>query len=145
VATVETTIAQDPFNSIPSIIKLVQNATFPTLEQSIGGSVSVTGSAYAFGCGSQMTQYQLVLFGPAPGGVPLPTPVPIPTALGGTPLIAPVVYDGTSAHPWSSGCFLGWPTPNTILNGDLVASWSVEGCWDPSPFPGHSYTVPKIS
>jgi hypothetical protein len=144
VATVATTIGQDPFNAAPSIIKMVQNVSNPAFEQSIGGNVSVTGSAYAFGCGSQMTQYQLALFGPTPGtGIPLPTPVPSPTALGGTPMIAPVVYDGSSAHPWSSGCFLGFPTPNTILNGDLVASWSTETCWMPPP--PHIYTVPKIS
>ncbi len=125
---------------------MLQNTANPTLEQSIGGSISVTGSAYAFGCGSQMTQYQLaefgpVTFGPGPGVVHIPAPVPSPTALGGTPLIAPVVYDGTAAHPWSSGCFLGFPVPNTILNGDLVAWWTTENCWAPLPLPGHSYTI----
>jgi len=140
VATVATATLQDPFNPSPSMINLVQNVANPGLEQSIGGNVSVTGSAYASGCGSLMTQYQLALFGPAPGAIPLPTPVPSPTALGGTPLIAPVIYDGTAAHPWSTVCFLSL-TPNWILNGDLVASWTVEHC--PFPLPGH--TVPTIS
>ena len=61
-------------------------------------------------------------------GVPLPAPVASPTALGGTPMIAPVVYDGTPAHPWQSQCAFGAPTPNVILHGDLVASWSTETC-----------------
>jgi hypothetical protein len=146
VAKVQTFVGQDPFNGSPSIIKMVQNPITPTLEQSVGGSISITGSAYAYGCGSQMTQYQLALFGPtAPGATPLPAPTPSPTALGGTPIIAPVVYDGTPAHPWSSGCFFGFQVPNTILNGDLVASWSTDTCWDPFPPPGHSYTIPAIS
>lgn len=140
VATVAATVGQDPFNPSPSIIKMVQNVSNPAFEQSVGGVISVTGSAYAFGCGSQMTQYQLAEFGPAPGATPLPSPTPSPTALGGNALMPPVIYDGTSAHPWSSGCFLSPPTPNTILNGDLVASWLTESCVIPFP-----YTVPKIS
>ena len=140
VATVAATVGQDPFNSSPSIIKMVQNVSNPAFEQSVGGVISVTGSAYAFGCGKQMTQYQLAEFGPALGAIPLPSPTPSPTALGGNPLIAPVIYDGTSAHPWSSGCPFGPVTPNTILNGDIVAQWSTESCLFPFP-----HTVPKIS
>ncbi|QNI32934.1 hypothetical protein H7849_02790 [Alloacidobacterium dinghuense] len=140
VATVAATVGQDPFNPSPSIIKMVQNVSNPAFEQSVGGLISVTGSAYAFGCGNQMTQYQLSEFGPAPGAIPLPAPTPSPTALGGNPLIAPVIYDNTPSHPWSSGCPLSPTTPNTILNGDLVASWSTELCLFPSP-----HTVPKIS
>jgi hypothetical protein len=144
VGTVATTTNQDPFNPSPSIIKMVQNVSNPAYEQSVGGLISVTGSAYTFGCGNEMTQYQLARFGPSPGAIPLPSPTPSPTALGGTPLIAPVVYDGTSVHPWSSGCLLGPVTPNIILNGDLVASWTTESCV--LPFPPHTpYTVPKIS
>ena len=144
VATVKTTIGQDPFNPSPSIIKIVQNVSAPTMEQSIGGLISVTGSAYVFGCGNQMTQYQLALFGPAPGAIPLPAPTPSPTALGGTPLVPPVVYDDTAAHPWSSACFLGFPIPNTILNGDLVAYWSTDTCSNPFP-PPLTYSIPAIS
>ena len=144
VAMVPVAVQQDPFNASPSIIKLVQNVSNPAFEQSIGGLVSITGSAYAFGCGKQMTDYQLAAFGPATGAIPLPSPVPSPTALGGTPIIAPVVYDGTSVHPWASGCVPGPATPNTILNGDLVAYWTTENCTLPFP-PFTHYTVPHIS
>ena len=144
VATVATAINQDPFNPSPSIIKMVQNVSNPAYEQSVGGLISVTGSAYTFGCGNEMTQYQLARFGPTPGAIPLPNPTPSPTSLGGTPLIAPVIYDGTSVHPWSSGCLPGPMTPNIILNGDLVASWTTDSCV--LPFPPHThYTVPAIS
>jgi hypothetical protein len=147
---VTTMIRQDPFSTGASIIKMLQNASNPAVEQSIGGSISVTGSAYVFGCGNQMTQYQLaefgpVTFGPGPGVVHIPTVVPSASALGGTPLISPVKYADVPGHPWSSGCFLGWPTPNTILNGDLVAWWTTDNCWSPVPFPGHTYTIPAIS
>jgi hypothetical protein len=144
VATVSTTLAQDPFNPATSIVKLVPNAANPGFELSIGGSISITGSAYADGCGSQMTQYQLAAFGPTSGAIPLPVPVASPTALGGTPIIAPVVYDGTTAHPWSSQCLFGGPTPNIILNGDLVAQWTTENCVA-TPFPLTFYTIPQIS
>ncbi len=144
VATVAVGVQQDPFNASPSIIKLVQSVSNPSFEQSVGGPISVTGSAYTFGCGMQMTDYQLAAFGPVSGAIPLPSPTPSPTALGGAPVIAPVVYDGTTAHPWSSGCAFGPPTPNTILNGDLVAYWSTEPCVLPV-FPFTHYTVPHIS
>jgi hypothetical protein len=143
VANVAAGLAQDPFNPAPAIIKLVLDTANPGFEKSVGGAVSVTGSAYADGCGSQMTQYQLAAFGPAVGALPLPVPVPSPTALGGTPVIAPVIYDGTPAHPWQSQCVFGAPTPNIILNGDLVASWSTETCVPPLPFV--PYTIPQIS
>ena len=139
VATVPSITGQDPFNTSASNIKMLQNLLQPGFERSVGGSVTITGSAYTFGCGDQMTQYQLAQFGPALGALPLPSPTPSPTALDGTPLIAPVVYDDTAAHPWSSGCPFSFPTPNIILNGDLVAAWSTQTC----PFPFSS--VPKIS
>jgi hypothetical protein len=123
---------------------MVQNVSNPAFEQSIGGSVSVTGSAYSIGCGNEMTQYQLAAFGPALGAIPLPAPTPSPTTLGGTALIPPVKYEDVPAHPWYSGCAMSFPTPNYILNGNLVASWSTEPCWRPFPLP-HDYTVPKIS
>ncbi len=139
VANVPTIVAQDPFSGVPSNIKMLQNTLSPGFERSIGGSVGVTGSAYAIGCGNQMTQYQLALFGPVPGAEPLPAPTPSPTALGGTPLISPVPYDGTALHPWSSGCGFGPQTPNVVLNGNLVAKWYAQSC--PIPFP----SVPKIT
>jgi hypothetical protein len=142
VATVSANVQQDPFNASPSMIKLVQNVSNPKYEQSVGGLISVTGTAYVFGCSDQMTQYQLAAFGPVLGAIPLPSIMPSPTALGGSPLIAPVVYDGTPAHPWQSGCF-GFFSPNTIQNGDLVAEWTTETCIPPLPFP--PYAVPHIS
>jgi hypothetical protein len=131
VAEVPTFTAQDPFNSAPSQIKMVQNL-LPGLagfERSVGGSFSVTGSADADGCGNTIAQYQLVQF-PAPGAVPLPSITPHPTGptagVVGVPLIAPFVYDGTLAHPQTS-C-----TVNIVTDGNLVAEWSV--CPSP-PFP----------
>jgi hypothetical protein len=150
VATVAAGLAQDPFNSTPTVIKLLPNPANPGFELSVGGAISVTGSAYADGCGSQMTQYQLASFGPVVGAVPLPVPVPSPTApltsstsLTGVPIIAPVVYDGTPAHPWSSGC-VPPGSSNVIENGDLVASWTTETCIV-SILPPISFTVPTIS
>jgi hypothetical protein len=138
VAEVPTFTQQDPFNPLPSNIKMVQNL-LPGLsgfERSVGGSISVTGSAYADGCGNIIAQYQLAQFA-APGAVPLPMITPSPTTLGGTSLLpAPVVYDGTLAHPFLS-C-----TSNVVLGGNLVAEWSV--CPSP-PFPaglGSLYQYP---
>jgi hypothetical protein len=151
VATVAASRAVDPFNPTPTLIKLLPNPSNPGFEISIGGDVSVTGSAYADGCGSLMTQYQLAAFGPVAGAIPLPVPVPSPTGpltsstgLFGFPIIAPVIYDGTAAHPWSSQCIFGGPTPNLILNGDLVASWTTETC-TLSILPPLSYSIPVIS
>jgi hypothetical protein len=125
---VPTFTAQDPFNPSPSVIKMVQNLLpgFTGYERSVGGSISVIGSAWADGCGNIISQYQLAQF-PAPGAVPLPSIAPSPTALGGTSLIpAPVIYDGTLARPFTS-C-----TSNVVIGGNLVADWSV--CPSP-PFP----------
>jgi hypothetical protein len=151
VATVAAGWALDPFNPTPTPIKLLPNPGKPGFEQSIGGAVSVTGSAYATGCGSQMTQYQLAAFGPVVGAIPLPVPTPSPapplnssTGLVGAPIIAPVVYDGTAAHPWQSQCFLGPASSNVITNGDLVAFWSTETCFPPIP-PFIPYSIVAIS
>ncbi len=140
VATVAYTVGQDPFNGSTSIIKMVQNVTNPAFEQSVGGSVSVTGSASAFGCGNQMTQYQLAEFGPAVGAIPLPSPAPNPAGIGGNSLIpTPVIYDNTPSHPFNQNCFPGFPT-NIITNGDLVAEWTTAPCSFPV-----LHTVPAIS
>ncbi|NIP85112.1 MAG: hypothetical protein GTO03_05955, partial [Planctomycetales bacterium] len=50
-----------------------------------------------------------------------------------------MVYADTPDHPWQSGCF-PLNTPNTILNGDLVALWSADHC----TLGSFSYTVPKV-
>ena len=88
VAEVPTFTQQDPFNPLPSSIKMVQNLLpgFAGFERSVGGSISVIGSAYADGCGNIIAQYQLAQFA-APGAVPLPTITPSPTTLGGTSLL----------------------------------------------------------
>jgi hypothetical protein len=133
VAEVPTFIDQDPFNTTPSQIKMVQNL-LPGLagfERSVGGGFSVIGSANADGCGNTIAQYQLVQF-PAPGAVPLPSITPHPTGptagVAGVPLIpAPFRYDGTLAHPQIS-C-----TTNIVLGGNLVAQWST--CQPSPPFP----------
>jgi hypothetical protein len=133
VGLVPTFTGPDPFSTAvsPPAIKMLQNVLpgFAGFERSVGGNISVTGSAYANGCGNIIAQYQLAQF-LAPGAEPLPaTPiVPGPTALGGTSLIpVPVVYDGTSAHPFSSPCSVS----NIILGGNLVAEWEL--CTPPFP------------
>jgi hypothetical protein len=148
VGNVTTANWQDPFDTSPSIVKMVQNATDPAVEQSIGGNIWVTGCAYTYGCGNQMTQYQLVqsgkvTFNSGTGKVILPLPVPAanPSGAAGTPLIAPVVYDDTTAHPWSTSC-LFWTTSNAFMSpGDLVARWTTETC---GFFP-FQYTAPVIT
>lgn len=125
--------AEDPFNpgSFTKLIKATDDANIAVPELSIGGAFSVSGSAFVHGCGRKISQFVLAQFPVSPA-----SPVPdIPNATGGTPLITPVVYDGTTTHPDSSGC--GIATPNFILNGNLVAFWSVENC---SPPP----SVPKV-
>ncbi len=121
---------EDPFN--PGVFRnLIKHTTSPMTtvpEQSIGGSVSVNGAAYVQGCDRIMSQYVLAVFGPfSPGPVPIE-----PDATGGTPIIAPVVYDSTPAHPWSSGC--SWPFESNVITGggNLVAHWGSECCpWPP--------------
>jgi hypothetical protein len=143
VAMVQALVGADPFHTA-DMIKLIKavNDPNPTVpEQSVGGSFSVSGSAYTFGCGRQMTQYQLVKFA-APPALDVPTPSSVSGAIQDLLPLGPVVYMDTPNHPWQSGCF--FPTPNTILNGNLVAQWTTNSCFVPFPTP-HSYTIPKIS
>jgi hypothetical protein len=137
-ATKPAVVGEDPFHlgTFRKLLKATNDSSVATPELSLGGSFSVTGSAYTIGCNRQMTQYVLAQF-PAPPTSPIPTP---PNATGGAPIKSPVIYADTPNHPWLSGCFLS-STPNTILNGDLVAEWSTEHC----VFPGPPYDVPKIS
>lgn len=136
-ATVNVLEAEDPFHlgTFTKLIKATNNASPTVPEQSVGGAFSVTGSAYIVGCDRIMTQFVLTRFA-APPAAPVPD---IPDATGGSPLIAPVVYADTPAHPWQSGC-LGLITPNIVLNGDLVAFWSSVNC----TFLGTTYSVPKV-
>ncbi len=137
-AKVNALVAVDPFHPLPptpiKLIKAVNDPNPAVPELSIGGAFSVDGSAYVVGCDRIMTQFVLVLF-PAPPVSPVPT---FPSAAGGTPLIAAVVYADNPSHPWQSGCF---PviTSNIVLNGDLVTFWSVKNCIFPIP-----HTVPKV-
>ena len=138
-ATVNAVLGKDPFNLAAPVTKLIKatNNPDPTVpELSIGGAFSVTGSAYVVGCDRILSHYDVRHFD-APPSAPVPV---LGSAAGGVPMIpTPVVYDGTSAHPWQSGCF---PviTPNIILNGDLIAQWSTNSC----SFLGSPYTVPKV-
>jgi hypothetical protein len=129
---------EDPFHagSFINVIKGSHDPSPAVPEVSIGGAFSVTGSAYAVGCDRILSQYNLVRFDASPA-LPAPTPA---DATGGSGLVpTPVAYDGTPAHPWSSGC-LPVSTPNIILSGNLVATWST----DTSSFLGFDYTVPKV-
>jgi hypothetical protein len=137
VAKVNALDGPDPFHPL-SVIRLIKDVNDPSLlvpEQSVGGAFSVDGSAYLIGCDRIISQFVLARFD-APPAAALPTP---PDATGGTPLIAAVPYEDIPSHPWQSGCF-PVTTPNTILNGDLVAFWSASNC----TFLGSPYTVPKV-
>ena len=136
-ATVDALVAEDPFHggSFIKLIKATNNPSIAVPEVSIGGSISVTGSAYLVGCDRIMSQYALVHFD-APPASPAPT---FPDASGGTPLMAPVVYADSTDHPWQSGC-IGNITSNIIQNGNLVAYWGSVSC----TFLGVPYTRPKV-
>jgi hypothetical protein len=137
-ATVEALEAEDPFHpgSSTKLIKATNDPDIAVPEVSIGGAFSVSGSAYIIGCNRIMSQFVLARFDALPAN-PVPT---FPDAAGGTPLITPVVYDGTTAHPWQSGC-LSNITDNTVRNGNLVAFWSKQNCKILGMMP---YTVPKV-
>jgi len=143
-ATVQALVAEDPFNlgSSTKLIKATNNPATSEPEQSIGGAFSVSGSAYLVGCDRIMTQFVLAHFS-APPAAPVPA---FASAAGGTPLIAPVIYADTLAHPWQSrsACPPASPiTPNTIENGNLVAHWGGIPC--ALPFPLFTpYSIPKV-
>jgi hypothetical protein len=142
-ATVNALVAEDPFNlgSFTKLIKAINNPSTSEPELSIGGAFSVYGSAYVVGCDRILSQYTLVNYAVSPLS-PVPS-FPDASQPGNSPMLpAPVVYDDVPGHPWQSGCF---PviTPNIILNGDLVAQWSVNNC--PNPFPPPPFfSVPKV-
>ena len=148
VAEVNVQPAPDPFQPAsppPAPIKLIPAAFAPGFELSVGGSFSVTGSAYTVGCNRIMNQFELFEFPLSPLGS-LPPPVGTYTSgAGGVPLLPglqPVVYADTLAHPWSSGCV--GPIPNIIEGGNLVAYWGTETCWQ--FLGGHwvSFTKPQV-
>jgi hypothetical protein len=130
--------AEDPFHpgTFTNLMKAAPDPNPVVPEVSIGGAFSVTGSAYVVGCDRIISQFNLVRFD-APPAAPVPS---FTDATGGAGLIpTPVVYDGTPIHPWSSGC-IPVSTPNVILNGNLVATWSTDTC----TFLGITYTIPKV-
>jgi len=147
-AQVQALVGQDPFHFPGAPIKLIKAVNDPSTtvpELSIGGSFTVTGSAYIVGCDRILSQFVLGLFS-APPASPVPS---FPDASGSTFLKPAVVYDDSPSHPWQSGCF-PTITPNTIMNGDLVAEWGSNTCifppgsvpkvlnksWDSTPFNG---------
>jgi hypothetical protein len=137
VAKVDALEGEDPFNpgTFTKLIKSVSNPSPAVPEQSIGGWISVDGSAYLIGCDRIMSQFVLVRFD-SPPLAPVPSP---PNGDLGLPIITAVPYEDAPNHPWQSGC---WPviTPNTILNGDLVAQWTKIQC----SFLGMPYTRDKV-
>jgi hypothetical protein len=137
VAQVLALVGVDPFHagSTIKLIKTIADVNPAVPETSVGGSFTVTGSAYTVGCDRIMTQYVLARFDAPPAAV-VPS---FGSAAGGIGLITPVSYDDLPTHPWNSGCF-PMSTPNIILNGNLVAAWSTVFCAFPPP--GH--VVPKV-
>jgi hypothetical protein len=137
IATVKALEAEDPFHpgTFTRLIKATSDPSPAVPELSVGGAFSVTGSAYVVGCNRILSQYVVTRFA-APPAAAVPD---FPDATGGAPLIAPVAYDDSPAHPWQSGCLFAL-TPNTILNGNLIAFWSTQPC----TFLGAPYTVPKV-
>jgi hypothetical protein len=130
-------VAHDPFHPATAPIKLIKAVNDPNVaipELSIGGTFTVTGSAYIVGCDRIMSQFVLGLFA-APPAAPVAS---FPDASGSVFLKAPVIYADNPSHPWQSGCF-PVVTPNTTLNGNLVAEWGTNNCVFP---PGSS--VPKV-
>jgi hypothetical protein len=137
VATVKVLEAEDPFHpgTFIRLIKATRDPSPAVPELSVGGGFSVTGSAYVVGCDRILSQYVVTRFA-APPAAPVPD---FPDATGGTPLIAPISYGDSPAHPWQSGCLFSL-TPNTILNGNLIAFWSTLEC----SFLGTTYAVPRV-
>ena len=96
-ATVNAFVAQDPFH-LASVIKLIKATNDPNPavpEISVGGSFSVTGSAYTVGCDRILTQFVLARFD-APPANPVSS---FASAFGGTPLDWP---GGLRRHAGSS-------------------------------------------
>jgi hypothetical protein len=141
-ATVNALVAEDPFNpgSSTKLIKASNNPSTSEPELSIGGAFSVYGSASVLDCDRILSQYTLVNYKVSPLS-PVPS-FPDANQPGNSPMLpAPVVYDGTPAHPPQSGCLA--MASNVIKHGNLVAQWSVINCPNFFP-PPSSYPVPKV-
>jgi hypothetical protein len=123
------------------LVKLGAAATDP--ETSIGGSISVVGSADFWGCGREMTEYILQYqeapcgLGSSPQGPPPPTPTPAPlcadppqqdAAAGWNPVKPPLPF--SAIDPNYPRWYWCWPAnlPNFVLNGKLTRIWINDSC-----------------
>lgn len=122
------------------LLKVVQDvASGP--ETSIGGRISVEGSADFYGCGQQMIEYVLQMqdatcgLGGSPQGTP-PNPPPGPPSCAAPPQqddlgpwadIKPPLPFGDTNHPRWYWC-LPVNRPNFVLNGSLNRIWATRNC-----------------
>jgi hypothetical protein len=113
----------------------------PGPETSVGGRISVVGSADFWGCGREMIEYVLQYrqapcgLGASPQGPPPPPPLGAPScadppqqdAAGPWTDIKPALPFGDATHPRWHYC---WPTnrPNFVLNGKLNRMWATRTC-----------------
>ncbi len=108
-----------------------------TPETSVGGSISVEGGAYVYGCGKRTVEYGLEFLETAYGNPTMPEP-PEPDAAGAwAAVVAPLPY-GDAAHPYWWNCFF-IHKPNYETNGYLTRFWSTLLC-NLSP-PAKPYTA----
>jgi len=157
VGEVETRVV-GPHPSDPTeLLKLVKlGAAADDPETSVGGLISIIGSADFYGCGREMIEYVLQYrvapcgLGPSPQGPPPPAPDPVPLCLAPpqqdaagiwTDIKPPLPFDHID-HPRWYWC---WPTnrPNFVLNGELTRIWVNATCLlTPFPLPfGTSHSV----
>ena len=122
------------------LLKLIKLGSAPAdPETSVGGAISVVGSADYWGCGREMTEYVLQ-FQEAPFG----SPPPEQDGPGiWTDVKPPLPYSiADPNHPRTYWC---WPSllPNIVLNGKLTRIWTNHVCllFPPSTF----HTVRKTA
>ncbi|HNS52042.1 MAG TPA: hypothetical protein PKO09_12775 [Anaerolineae bacterium] len=116
-------------DDVSELLKLVKLGGVADPETSVGGSISIVGSADFYGCGRQMIEYvlqhQWAPFGSNP---------PQQDDLGPWTDIKPPLPFGDATHPRWYYC---WPTnlPNYVLNGKLSRLWISSQCllmpWPP--------------
>ena len=99
-------------------LKLVKVNDLPaTPEASVGGTISVEGSADVYGCGRQMSEYVLQYQALAPADPPAQQDDAGPW----TNINAPLPF-GDATHP-RTYLFWGAPVPNYVFNGKLTRQW----------------------
>lgn len=103
------------------LVKLDGDTSNP--EISVGGNISVVGSADFYGCGRQMIEYALQ-FREAPFGADPPEA----DAVGGWVDIKPPLPFGDPDHPRWYFCIFGY-NPNFVLNGKLNRVWKTRKCY----------------